>query len=225
MNSDMEYARGERGQRALVAVFNNRETAHDAGKRLRTEGFHKTWIGVTSASMLESADDSAGAKIGRFLSGTTDGGTLAETLVRHGVSETEALRIDDSIVLDDVILTVDGNNHPELAAQIIEDFGGDVLSGESFVFTSIDWAQSEDRLGSELLGYQDPNRYARGQRVDDEGYTRLRNERLGGDTIPTLREDIFILAFDDDDDDAETEPGRRSAGGAIGTQHRDEVTP
>ena len=225
VNSDSEYVRGESGEGALVAAFNDRETAREAAKRLRVEGFHKVWIGVTSAdATLQSADDSAGAKIGRFFSGTADGGSLTETLVRHGVSEAEARRIDGSIAANDVILTVDGHNHPELAAQIVEDFGGDLLSGESFVFTTIDWTAIDDRLGSQVLGYQDPTEYARGKRVDDGSVTRLRNERLGSDTVPTLREDIFILSFDDDDDARDT-TGTRRAGAAVGTQHRDALTP
>jgi len=225
VNSDAELARSETGAGALVAAFGDRQTAHETVKRLRAEGFHKTWIGVTSADeSLRSADDSAGAKLGRFLSGKADGSTLTETLMKHGVSEAEALRVDASIEPDDVIITVDGHNHPELAAQIVEDFGGDILSGESFAFTTIDWTNADDRLGSQLLGYQDPNLYARGQRVDDEGFTRLRNERLRNDTLPILSEDIFVYSFDDDEAESESS-GKRSAGGAIGTQHREDVVP
>lgn len=225
MNSDAEFARRETGAGALVAAFGDRETAHETVKRLRAEGFHHTWIGVTSAdATLRSADDSTGAKLGRFFSGTADGDSLTETLMKHGVSETEAMRVDATIEPDDVILTVDGHNHPELAAQIVENFGGYILSGESFVFTTIDWTVGDDRLGSQLLGYEDPNLYARGQRVDDEGFTRLRNERLhSNNTIPTLSEDIFVYSFDDDDE--RDESGTRSAGGAIGTQHREDVVP
>jgi hypothetical protein len=222
VNSDAEFARDNTGAGALVAAFGDRETADQALKRLRAEGFHKTWIGLTSSDdTLRSADDSAGAKIGRFLSGKADGSSLTDTLMKHGVSENDALRVEASIQPSDVLLTVDGHNHPEFAAQIVEDFGGDILCGESFAFTTIDWTDTDTRTGSELLGYQDPNLYARGQRVDDEGVTRLRDERLGSATIPTLSEDIFVYSFDDDEDELGSESaGRRSAGGAIGTQHR-----
>jgi hypothetical protein len=230
VNSDAEFARSETGAGALVAAFGDPETARQTAKRLRLEGFHKTWIGVTSDDdTLRSAEDSAGAKLGRFLSGKADGNTLIETLMKHGVPENEALRVDAAIQPSDVILTVDGRNHPELAAQIVEDFGGDILSGESFVYTTIDWTTTDDRLGSQILGYEDPNYYARGQRVDDEGFTRLRNERLRTGNVPTLSEDVFVYSFDDDDDDVDEldgeSSGTRSAGGAIGTQHREDITP
>jgi hypothetical protein len=228
MNSDSEYSRGVIGVRSLVAAFGDRESAHEAAKILRQEGFHKIWIGVTRPDTgdLKSENESVGAKIGRFFSGATDGDSLIETLMRHGVSVTEAERVENQIDPNDVILTVDGSNHPELAAQILEDCTGDVLSGESFVFTTVDWMTTDERSGSELLGYQDPNEYARGKRVDDSEVTRLRNERLLVGNVPTLREEIFIERLDDDDDEnTRRESGRSSAGGAIGTRHRSDIEP
>lgn len=225
MNSDSEYARGVIGERSLVAAFGDRESAHEAAKILRQEGFHKIWIGVLQpdTGKLTSENDSVGAKIGRFFSGASDGSSLIETLLHHGVSVTEAERVEGQIEPNDVILTVDGSNHPELAAQILEDCTGDVLSGESFVFTTVDWTKTDDRAGSVLLGYQDPNEYARGKRVDDMEVTRLRNERLITHPLPTLREEIFIARYNDDNDERET--GRSSAGGSIGTRHRRDIEP
>ena len=40
VNSDSEIARGEIAERALVAAFSNRESAHAAAKNLHEEGFH-----------------------------------------------------------------------------------------------------------------------------------------------------------------------------------------
>lgn len=200
MNSDSELAHNEIDLRALVAAFGDRETAHVAAKNLRDEGFHKIWIGVTyDESALKSEDDSIGAKLVRFFSGEADGSTLVETLTRHGVSEPEAQRVERHLEPNDVLLTVNGSNHPELAARIVEDAGGDVLAGESFVFTSIEWTAPDDRPGSELLGYEDPTEFARGQRVDDTDLTRLRNERLTFPAVPTLRDEIFVARFDEDD--------------------------
>ena len=198
MNSDSEYARGAIGQRALVAAFGDRESAHEAAKTLHKEGFHKIWIGVTRADSgdLTSENESISAKIGRFISGEADGGTLIETLMRHGVSVTEAERVERQLEPNDVLVTVDGANHPELAAQILEGCTGDVLAGESFAFTTVDWT-TDYNTGSELLGYQDPNEYARGKRVDDLEVTRLRNERLLT-TAPALSEDIFISRIDNE---------------------------
>jgi hypothetical protein len=137
--------------------------------------------------------------------------------------------VEQQLEPDDVILTVNGSNHPELAARIIEDAAGDILAGESFVFTSVEWTAIDDTPGSELLGYQDPTEYARGARVDDADLTRLRNERLISGTVPTMREDIFIARFDDDlsdfDLDEDVEEGTSSMGGSIGTRRREDIEP
>jgi hypothetical protein len=177
VNTYSELASGNIGQRALVATFAHRGSAHQAAKRLRDEGFHKVWIGVTSAYVesderyntgtigtnIESIDDSIGAKIGRFFSDESDGVTLAETLARHGVTEAEARRIDASIEPNNVLLTVDGSNHPELVAQIVAACAGAVISGESFIETTIEWAGAD-----------------------------------GLRTVSTLHEDFFIARFDDE---------------------------
>lgn len=199
MNNDSDFAHGKVGEHALVAAFGDRDGAHLAARALHDEGFHKIWIGLTRPdATVKSEDDSLPAKLARYISGEGDGLTLVDTLQRHGVSEMEALRVEQQVQTNDVLLTVNSSNHPELAASVIEDAGGDILSGESFVFTTVDWAANDGQSGSELLGYADPTEYARGERVDDDGITRLRNERMLNPTVPTLREDIFIARFDDE---------------------------
>ncbi len=91
-----------------------------------------------------------------------------------------------------VILTVDGSNHPEFAAWILEHFGGTILAGESFGLEPIDWTAAGERRGSAILGYRDPSEYARGRRVDDDDRQRLRTERLQSDALPTVSEDVFV---------------------------------
>jgi hypothetical protein len=194
VNADSEYVRSMMGARSLVGAFDDRESAHQAARALRDEGFHKIWIGLTrpGSNELRSDDESIGERIGRFFRGGSDGGSLIETLMHHGVSVSEAERVERTLAPNDVVLTVDGSNHPELAAQIIESHNGDVLSGESFVYTSVDWDVTDERLGSELLGYQNPDEFARGKRIDDVEVTRLRNERLLAGTAPSLHEDVFV---------------------------------
>ena len=164
----------------LVAVFADRQGAHEVARTLRDESFYEIWIGVILPdASLKSENTSLGARVGRLFKGDVDGRTLAETLQRHGVSPAETQRIERKLEPDDVVLTVDGSNHPELAARIIEDGGGNIIC-----------------CGLELLGYADPAEFARGRRIDDGALTRLRNQRLMSDTIPTIRENIFVTSYD-----------------------------
>jgi hypothetical protein len=222
VNSDSEIARGEIAERALVAAFSNRESAHAAAKNLHEEGFHKIWLGVTSEeTTIKSEDDSLPARLGRFFKGESDGKSLVQTLALHGVGGADAQRVERQLEPNEVILTVDGSNHPELAARIIESSQGDVLSGESFVFTTVEWTAPEEVPGSVTLGYEDPNEYARGLRIDDTELTRLRSERQLTGAVPTLREELFVMHFDNEDVD----DGTSSMGGAIGTRHREDIEP
>lgn len=200
--------------RALVAAFPDRASAQEAVEALRAEHFHKIWLGVTqSDGTLAEGEETLGAKIGRFFSGgETEGNGLHKALVRHGVAESEALRIDRSIAPNSVLLTVDGHNHPELAAELVEECGGHIVAGESF--SDSDLVDRTDLRGSEVLGYQDADRFARGREIDEERRIQLRTERLNIDKetvsngtaeirkdvveqrqsidVPTIREEVFI---------------------------------
>ena len=224
MNGDAELARGETlDEHVVVAAFADRDVARAAAKALHDEGFHKTWIGVTRAGVeadtryntgsittkVDTADDSIGAKIGRFFSGQSDGENLVESLTRRGVDPDDARRIDASIEPNDVVLTVNGSNYPELAAQIIEDFEGDVLAG----------------------GFDQTDRIAADQRIDEAGRSQLRDARLRTAMVPAMSEDIFIVAslgedaLDDDDSGIGnvSTAGTRSMGGTSGTTIRKSV--
>jgi hypothetical protein len=165
VDTHSERASENIGQHAVVAAFAHRGSAHDAAKRLRDAGFNKVWIGVTSAYVegdgryntgkigtnIESDDDSIGAKIGRFFSDEADGSTLTETLLRHGVTEAEARRIDATIEPDNALLTVGSNDHPELIAQIVESCGGGIISGESLTETPIKWTEANPQANAPTL--------------------------------------------------------------------------
>ncbi len=257
MNYDTGTARDEAYEgRALVAAFADREAAHAAARALHDEGFGRTWIGVTHPSeggaidalgsssssgqtrVASDGGDSLGDKIGRFFSGESGDRTLYDELVRHGVAASEARRIDGSLAPSSAILTVDGHNHPELAASLIEQNGGHILAGESFGTTSGYASSATDTLtgtaaasglatagaydaetdatvrGSQVLGYGDASRYARGAEIDEERRIALREERLSVDKqrvsagevqitkdvvehqqdidVPVIREELFV---------------------------------
>ena len=178
----------------LVTVFADREYAYDAAKTLRTDGFQQIWIGVILAdASLKSERASSAAKAERRITAELDGCSLTQTLRRHGVTTSEAERVENLLEADDVILTVDGSNHPELAARIVENCDGKVLSGEPFIFTTIQWTTNANRRLSELLDYADPMEFARRKRVDNDVLARLRDDRLLSE-VATIREDIFVIS-------------------------------
>ena len=175
------YASGS----ALVASFATSQAARDAVDALHHEGFHDTWIGITrgvegghgltatgGATVVESEN-----AVARFF-GAGDS-SLHDALVKHGVSETEAARLDGTLPIDSAILTVDGSNHPELAAQVVSSNGGRIVTsaGSTQLYdayadeSGTTGALSGDRL-STLGGYRS------GEALDEPRRIALREERL-----------------------------------------------
>lgn len=190
MNTSTNYDDLALEGRALVALFADRDSARSAIASLHDEGFHRPWLGVTSpgttsstgGTEVQSDDDGPMGAIGRFFTGESGGHPLREELVRHGVSEDAASRMDLTLPANSCVLTVDGSNHPELAAQIIEQNGGHIVSGESFTgSTSTTGAASALRLhdtGTAALGYASAATTARGENIDEQRRLQLREERL-----------------------------------------------
>jgi len=144
MNTALQLATSS-SEQPLVAAFPDHDSAENAAKLLRREGFRKQSLGPTGAQ-----------------------------------------RVERQPTPNDVILSVGGSNHPELAAWIVEHAGGTIIAGESFGPNLVDWRPAGELRGSTILGYQDPSAYARGKRVDEDDRQRLRSERLLGRTIPTV---------------------------------------
>jgi uncharacterized protein (TIGR02271 family) len=132
---DTEATTANRGTTTIAAAFADRERAHDAVHRLHDENFHDSWIGLTRVD--NSADyrtaDQAGSDtrvesenwFTRFF-GEGDI-SLHEALVQHGVSEADARAVGE-LPDKSAILTVDGENDPELAAEIVVECGGQLIT-------------------------------------------------------------------------------------------------
>jgi uncharacterized protein (TIGR02271 family) len=180
--------------------------------------------------------ESLGDRIARFFGG---GGkrSLYDELVRHGVASSEARRLDHGLFPNSAILTVDGANHPELAAELIEEAGGQVVAGEHVAADEAGAAAESEAAvtreferGSQALGYRGRD-YARGEQIDEDRRLQLRAERLdvakqrvasgeaqvGKDVVerteeldvPTIREELFIE--------------RRSASGEVAAETAGEI--
>jgi uncharacterized protein (TIGR02271 family) len=132
----------------IGAAFAERERAHDAVHQLHDDGFRDTWIGIARSADANgyggdeyASDASPGAGNPSALTGETrvesdnwfmrffgEGDeSLHDALVRHGVTEADA-RAAGAVRVDGAIVTVDGGNHPEMAAQIIAQNGGQLIT-------------------------------------------------------------------------------------------------
>ena len=122
----------------LAAIFADREQAHDAVKMLHDEGFHDTWVGITRSDEGVSAgyaDGETRVQADNWFTRMFGEGdeSLHDALVRHGVSEADARTAGTmsgaaTLPAHSAIVTVDGANHPELAAQVITQAGGQMIT-------------------------------------------------------------------------------------------------
>ncbi len=177
---------------ALVAIFATRELAHHAIESLHGEGFHRTWLGVTQSMTSDTgygspADTETRVESDNALARFFGAGdqTLHEALLKHGVSADVAARLDGTLPGNSAIVTVDGANHPELAAQIVAECDGEIVSSlgakslyDAYATESATPGLSKDRLA-------DLGEYSKGEKLDEARRLQLREERL---TVDKVRE-------------------------------------
>lgn len=77
--------------------------------------------------VVEDESDSLIDKIGRFFNGTGDI-SLHEALVQHGISQTDAQRLEDQIVPNDAILLVNAGVGDAKIQALVEGAGGRLLT-------------------------------------------------------------------------------------------------
>lgn len=209
----------------VAAVFSDHERAHDAVHQLHEDGFRETWIGRTKygeetlhdgdAEMSASAQtriESDNWFMRLFGEGDE---SLHDALVRHGVLEMDVRRAG-SLPPHSAIVTVDGANHPELAAEILFEAGGRIITsglGESGYGTVGRYAAdvdldagraSADRVAArsaDAASFDDYGRYRAGVPIDESTRLHLRAERSRVETSgsqtrdldrPVVREQLFI---------------------------------
>jgi len=174
---------------ALAATFSSREAAHSAVHRLHDEGFERTWVGVTKSMTDGGYSATLGAAetrveeenpIARFFSGGNE--SLHEALRRHGVSDVDASRVDTTLPPNSAVLTVHGANHPELAAEIIEECGGSLLASNAS--TRMLGAYADRNVPAQPQGkpaFANLGNYNQGEELGEERKLQLRAERLSVD--------------------------------------------
>ncbi|MBD5655252.1 MAG: YsnF/AvaK domain-containing protein [Candidatus Eremiobacteraeota bacterium] len=176
----------------LVATFATRDEAHRAVENLHDEGFHQTWIGIMRAPASDAyagESDTSGAvvesdnAIARFFGAGDE--SLHAALVKHGVAEADAARVAGTLPIDSAVLTVDGANHPELAAQIVAQCGGQMIasSGASTLYDQYAGDGDTKTLSTDRLA--SIGDYQGGAKIEEPRRMQLREERI---TIDKNRE-------------------------------------
>jgi len=140
MTNDPTY-RNDAGTSTIAAIFTDKDDAKSAIQELHDAGFRDCWLGVTRGdaatgeTTIESGGGSMLDSIGRFFSGEPSHGhgtALHEALTAHGLREDEARRLEGSVAPNSAIVTVDGENAPDEALDILEQCGGRVQSGAGY---------------------------------------------------------------------------------------------
>ncbi|MDQ2858112.1 MAG: YsnF/AvaK domain-containing protein [Candidatus Eremiobacteraeota bacterium] len=129
-----DSARGD----TLAAIFADRDSAHEALTELHHAGYRDVWVGVTHADTagaeptVESDGGGFMESISRFFSGEeSTGHSLHDALIKHGVSQDLVRQTESSIAPGNAVVTVDGENDPEEAVSILQQFGGRLVGGAS----------------------------------------------------------------------------------------------
>jgi len=140
LNSAQSFQAADSAQGdTIAAIFADRSSAHEALTELHHAGYRDVWVGVTradSAGGAEATVESDGGgfmeSLSRFFSGEeTSGHSLHDALIKHGVSQDLVRQTESSIAPGNAVVTVDGENDPEEAISILQQFGGRLVGGTS----------------------------------------------------------------------------------------------
>jgi uncharacterized protein (TIGR02271 family) len=140
-------SRGSGNGGPLAATFVDRESANKALTELHRAGFRNVWLGRMQGDATPAAD----ATVASEGEGPEEQ-TLHQALLAHGLRHDQARQLEATIPSGAAIVTVDGENNPDEAREILEVNGGNV--------------------GTNTLGSATP------PIVDDARRLQLREERL-----------------------------------------------
>jgi len=175
----------------LAAIFSDRDGAHRAASELKAHGFHDVWIGVAKRGD-DTGRTTDAVEADNFLQRLFGEGdeTLHDALVRHGVTEADAASAGVLGVYG-AVLTVEGGNHPEEAAQVLSATGGRLITA-GYGATGYGTTGSHDLYDEKVDGTAgfgatavgtaasrgDYGRFRAGETIDDAKRLQLREERI-----------------------------------------------
>ena len=179
----------------IAAIFTGRESAKDALMELHQAGFRNAWLGVThgdpaSGNVTATSESDAGgvmSSIGRFFSGEgSEEQALHQSLLAHGLDENRARRLEGTIRPGAAVVTVDGENDPSEACNILKTNGGDIQTSSV--------AGDQDVNGARRLELREERLSIDKQRVSS-GEARVRTEVVSEQQsidVPVFHEELFI---------------------------------
>jgi uncharacterized protein (TIGR02271 family) len=176
------YDKTSNASQTIAAIFDTVDEARQAAAHLKDAGYDNVWIGISknasdSDSAYEASTNDAVEADNWFQRLFGEGNeTLHDALVRHGVSEAEAASAG-ALGMHAAVLTVDGANHPEDAAQILSVNAGKLMSS-GFGATGHGTSGHHALQNDETAAAQNYGRFRAGEELDDTQRLRLREERL-----------------------------------------------
>lgn len=168
----------------VAAIFDSRDEAAYALQDLHDAGFHKTWMGVTSAAAssavagsaeheVETAEGGFGASLARFF-GEDGRESLYEALTKRGVPDSDALALDNRIHDGGAVITVEAKDRYDEVFQILRQDRGQVAPTAGGL-----GAGTAATSGAETVAETTTTGVA--GNVDDARTLQLREERLSID--------------------------------------------
>mgnify|MGYP003623118799 CR=1 FL=1 len=187
ITADSSYRGPEKGG-TIAATFPDLGSANKALADLHHAGFRNVWLGVTQGDAATGAGlmlDSHGT----FISG--DGAqaqALHQALIARGLSDDQARRLEATVPPGATIVTVDGENNPDEALEIVQTNGGNVVAGASAK------ASRPDVDVARRLQLREERLLIDKQRVPS-GEARIRKEVVSEEQsidVPVFHEELFI---------------------------------
>ena len=125
--------RTTREAEAIAAIFPDERHARMAMRELDELGFRRSWIGIIRTSenfenlpIVDAADGGGMFEaIGRMFGGEGDR-SLQSVLTSHGIPTEQAALLVSHVSPQNAVLTVEVEELPERAIEVIEAHGGDV---------------------------------------------------------------------------------------------------
>jgi uncharacterized protein (TIGR02271 family) len=214
MDTNQRYAYSEdeaspydRG--TVAAIFDTRDQAAYALQDLHDAGFHKTWMGVTTATSastasfdaeheVESAEGGFGASLARFF-GEDGRESLYDALTKRGVPSSDALALDNRIHDGGAVVTVEAKDRYDEVFTILRKDRGEIASTASGLGTAtsaqaMSTAASDESPDARTLELReerlsiDKDRVAAGEATIGK---RVVSQDASVD-VPVMHEELFI---------------------------------